>query len=409
MRRFLFLQGPPGPFFRELAVALRCAGCAVDRVNFNGGDQLDWRGPAITFRGDGAAWTTRIPAILAEHAITDLLLFGDCRPLHRTAIKAAHLHGVAVHVFEEGYIRPDWVTLERGGVNGHSALPRSAGYYCEAALHLPRPHPLPQVPASFGQRARDAIGYYGASALLTRRFPLYRSHRPQGHLAEAAGWLWRAAAHAGARRRSRAVLRALCAPYFIVPLQLDSDYQLRLHSPFGGMMPAIAAILASFAAHGSTDSLLLFKGHPLDNGLQPWRRRVAGAAAAYRLSERVRFVECGDIAALVAHARGVVTVNSTTGTLALAAGVPVKVLGRAVYDVPGITHQGTLDQFWQAPDRPQWELFDAFRRVVAHHCLLRGGFSSREGRALLIEPAVRRLLAPAAELPLRVSPVQVPA
>ena len=106
----------------------------------------------------------------------------------------------------------------------------------------------------------------------------------------------------------------------------------------------------------------------------------------------MRYIERGDIAALVTHAHGVVTVNSTTGTLALAAGVPVIVLGRAVYDVPGITYQGALGDFWHRPGQPDAATFAAFRQVLAHRCLLRGSFSSREGRALLIEPAVTRML-----------------
>ncbi|TGX48689.1 capsular biosynthesis protein [Sphingomonas gei] len=392
-RTFLFLQGPPGPFFRQLGEALRCAGGRVLRVNFHGGDCLDWGARAIDFRGVAEAWPAALGAIIERHRVTDIVLFGDCRPLHHAAISTAHAWRVTVHVFEEGYVRPDWVTLEQNGVNGHSSLPPDPEYYCRIAAGLAPVPNLPQVPASFVRRAREAMAYYGAGALLTPWFRHYRSHRPFSRTAEAAGWLRRLGRHPFAARRSRAVRCAMASPYFVVPLQLDADYQLRIHSPFGGMENAIRAILASFAAHAHAGPLLLFKGHPLDNGLRNWRRLIEIEASALGISDRVRYLECADIATLVAHAHGVVTVNSTTGTLALAAGVPVKVLGRAVYDVPGITHQGALENFWQTPGRPQVELFDAFRRVLAHRCLLRGGFSSREGRTLLIEPAVTRMLA----------------
>ncbi|WP_458339329.1 capsular polysaccharide export protein, LipB/KpsS family, partial [Bordetella pertussis] len=36
-------------------------------------------------------------------------------------VALARASGVRVHVFEEGYFRPHWVTLERGGVNAHSS------------------------------------------------------------------------------------------------------------------------------------------------------------------------------------------------------------------------------------------------------------------------------------------------
>ncbi|WP_441294118.1 capsular polysaccharide export protein, LipB/KpsS family, partial [Bordetella pertussis] len=41
------------------------------------------------------------------------------------AVALARASGVRVHVFEEGYFRPHWVTLERGGVNGFRAIART--------------------------------------------------------------------------------------------------------------------------------------------------------------------------------------------------------------------------------------------------------------------------------------------
>ncbi len=65
------------------------------------------------------------------------------------------------------------------------------------------------------------------------------------------------------------------------------------------------------------------------------------------------------------HKPAVVTVNSTVGTLALACGLPVIALGKAVYDIAGLTFQGELDEFWNTPTAPDADLFDAFRRVLA--------------------------------------------
>ena len=46
--------------------------------------------------------------------------------------------GLAGHPdVEEGYVRPDWVTFEAGGVNGHSTLPRDPQWYLETAASLP--------------------------------------------------------------------------------------------------------------------------------------------------------------------------------------------------------------------------------------------------------------------------------
>ncbi len=94
------------------------------RVGFNKGDENFWFAPAsyLRYTGTPENWPTRIAALLADKKITDLVLYGDTRPIHAQAIEAARALGVQVHVFEEGYLRPYWVTYERGGSNGHSRL-----------------------------------------------------------------------------------------------------------------------------------------------------------------------------------------------------------------------------------------------------------------------------------------------
>ena len=137
--------------------------------------------------------------------------------------------------------------------------------------------------------------------------------------------------------------------------------------------------------------MLVVKEHPLDDGLVNWRNLVARLAADAGIADRVVYLEMGDLDRLIAATLGVVTVNSTTGTLALATGVPVITLGTAIYDMPGLTHQGELETFWAAPTPPDATLFIAFRRVLTARCLLVGGFFSEPAIRLLVENAVGRL------------------
>lgn len=167
------------------------------------------------------------------------------------------------------------------------------------------------------------------------------------------------------------------------------------------MQPALAGILASFAAAAPQDRQLVIKAHPLDNGLIDWRKQTNDYALALGIAERVLFLETADITDLVKNACGVVTINSTTGTLALAAGIPVLALGRAIYAMHGLTHQSGLDSFWHDPTPPDPELFDAFRRVVVARCLLRGGFYAEEAQAPLVSAAAKRILLAAPARPHR--------
>ena len=132
------------------------------RVNFNGGDRAFWRLPgAVDFCGRPEKWPEFLDRLVIEKPVTDFILFGDCRPLHRAAIRIAEARLLRVHVVEEGYLRPDWITFEEGGVNGHSALPRDPGWYRERARSMPIWRDPPAVPGSFRRRPmRCSTGFF---------------------------------------------------------------------------------------------------------------------------------------------------------------------------------------------------------------------------------------------------------
>lgn len=92
--------------------------------------------------------------------------------------------------------------------------------------------------------------------------------------------------------------------------------------------------------------------------------------------DRVEYLDGGSLDTLARSAAGMVTVNSTAGLHALQAGCPVKVLGQAVYDVPEMSFQGTLDEFWVAPTPPDPDLVDAFVNLMAATIQIRGVFSA---------------------------------
>jgi capsular polysaccharide export protein len=226
------------------------------------------------------------------------------------------------------------------------------------------------------------------------RFRHYRNHRPMSTVAEALGWLWKWAKRPRDRRRSAAALQTIGeAPFFCFPLQLSSDAQIRIHSPFADMSVAMRYVIRSFARHAPPGTRLVVKQHPLAADLVDYERVTRREASQAGIADRVLYVERANIDELVGRAIGVVTVNSTSATLALRHGTPTKVLGQAVYDIPRITHQGSLDAFWAHPVAPEPGVFDAFCRVLQQRCLVHGGYQSEEGLGYLIEGSVRRLLA----------------
>ncbi|CAK0753412.1 capsular polysaccharide export protein [Gammaproteobacteria bacterium] len=113
-RIFLFLQGPIGPCFRLLAERLQAEGHVVTKINIWGGDIVDFPN-GICYRGKAEDWSNWIIEEAMRRGTTDLVLFGDQRPAHREAIAVLKDKLERIHVLEEGYFRPDWVTLDRGG------------------------------------------------------------------------------------------------------------------------------------------------------------------------------------------------------------------------------------------------------------------------------------------------------
>lgn len=393
-RTVLLLQGLMGPLFRKLGEGLIAAGHTVHKINFNGGDRLFWRLPnGIDYRSPLYAWPQWLEQVIREHGITDVALFGDCRDHHVSAIQLCRELGVPVHVFEEGYIRPDWVTLELGGVNGHSSLPRDPAWYRTTAAALPPLPPHAQVPSSFRRRASEGLLYNAAVAAMRWHYPHWRNHRPWPPLVEAAGWVRKLRRSEFRERSSRellARLEASQARYFLFPLQLDSDAQIRLHSPFAGIADALRLVIGSFAEHAPADVRLVVKEHPLDNGVRDWRQETADTAALFGVADRVDYLSWGDIVPVTRGSLGMVTINSTSGTLALAEGVPVVALGHAIYDIADMTCQEGLDAFWRNPIAPDPETFIAFRRVLVERCLIPGGFFSDEALDKVVRHAVAR-------------------
>ena len=391
-RVFLFLQGPPGPLFRLLGEEMVRQGIEVHRINLSGGDKLDWPDGATDFRGRFSEWPVFFDKFLTENRITDVLLFGDCRPYHLAAHGVASSRNVRTHVLEEGYLRPHWMTLEPEGVNARSTLPRDKNWFLNEARRLPPEPASPPITSSFKRRARDSYWHY--HHVITGRFayPYYRSHRSNSILKEGFGWLWKFWREKRALRKASEVLNRLDGrELFVLPLQLSGDFQIRAHSPFPDMQSAASYAIESFAANAPNHLHLLLKAHPLDCSFFDWEKFVRRHARRLSLEGRLHFVDGGDLETMVRKARGLVCVNSTSATLALANGTPVCTMGEAIYDLPGLTHQGHLDGFWAKPVAPEPGVYSAFRRVLVDRCLIRGGLASESAVSILVDSMIKRL------------------
>lgn len=396
-RSFLLLQGPQSAFFRKLAEALRTEGASVEKVNFCGGDSVLWgvTNPALAYTGDLYGWPEWLGDLYRERGITDVCLYGDWRPLHWEAVRLAHVRGIRVWVFEEGYLRSGFSTLEENGVNGRSSLPSDPKEIRALAENLPDPVEV-RLENDLRDKVKKAILHHIGNFFLWPRYRHYHTHRPTNIFFELLGILPRYLKRTSRAARSKALLEDFFArpePYFFFPLQLVTDSQIQLYSPYVRVQEAIADVLSSFAKSAFPKTRLLIRNHPLDNGLIRYGDFIRGFAQELGIADRVVYVEDGNTSIMIQGARGVVLVNSTVGLMALEAGKPVFCLGSSIYNFRGLTQclpYTTLDQFWRAPQNPDVELYRDFKRVLADRALIRGNFYTESSMALAVEDSTAR-------------------
>jgi capsular polysaccharide export protein len=400
-RTFLFLQGPHGPFFHRLGKMLRAAGAEVWRVGFNAGDRFFWRERAsyIAYTQPAEDWPATFRRIVRARGVTDIVLYGDTRPVHAAAVQAAREMGLCIHVFEEGYLRPYWVTYERGGSNGNSVLMDLSIEEMQATL-AKADLDIPEAPAHWGDMRHHIFYgavYHGFLLLANRAYRGFRAHRTLSVMQEFRlylkrlmfmPWLWADRVQATWRIKYGGF------PYHLTLLQLAHDASFTSHSRFASMTEFLETVIRGFAEGAPRHHHMVFKAHPLEDGRAPIRGDIKRLAAQYGVAERVHYVRGGKLAQLLDHARGAVTVNSTAAQQVLWRGLPLMVFGDAVYAKPEFVSVQPVAEFFSRPSRPDNGAYRDYRHFLLETSQIAGGFYSARGRRQLLRQVVDMMLAP---------------
>jgi capsular polysaccharide export protein len=224
-----------------------------------------------------------------------------------------------------------------------------------------------------------AFLYFLAAIVARPWFSAYDHHRPLV-ASEALAWIRAAVRKWVFRRREAGLERMLTVErrgeYFLVPLQVHNDAQVTVHSDYASVEAFIREVVASFAARAPAETLLALKHHPLDRGYYDYTSLIAEEARRGGVEGRVLYLHDQHLPSLLEHARGAIVINSTVGLQALDHGTPLKVCGRALYDLEGLTFQGSLGAFWAAAHvfRPDRALHQAFKAHLLARTQVPGSF-----------------------------------
>ena len=402
-RVFLFLQGPHGPFFRRLAGRLAREGAEVIRVAFNASDEAEWgsTGALLRYNDGSDLFEDWLVQRVEAHGVTDIVLYGDTRPIHATALALANRLGLTAHCLEEGYVRPSWVTYERHGTNGNSrlmeiSLPRMAQVLGRGSK------PDEEVPATWGD-ARQHLWYsalYHARCLLpTRRYGRFKGHRDMPLLRECSWywartlkgpwiWAWRSVQQWLLLRSSKT--------YHLALLQLSFDASMQVHSDYDSTAQFVEEVIDAFAEGAAPDEYLVLKAHPFEDGREKLGRVIRDLARDLGVGNRVIFVDGGKkLASLLDRARSAITVNSTSAQQALWRGLPVAAMGRAIYRKPGLVSEQSLTGFLRHPCRPDLRSYWLFRQFLMATSQITGSFYAKNGIDTLLDRLPAIMLDPA--------------
>lgn len=373
-KNFLFLQGPQGPFFAKCAKAVQDDGHQVFKICLNGGDQTDWgRMPFDAYTGTLAEWEQYLAAYIAEHKITDIALYSYWRPYHQTAIQLARSKGVQLHGFEEGLLRPYWVTLDprlpceyAAYVKEEVSRQLQAGVSVPTDVAEPKETKVVQSNSSWWMLFW-CFRYYLAFFSRADKYKQYETHRPWAPATEAKFWFFQVLKYPWRKMTSTLRLRRVLretSPLYALCLQLDGDSQIKQYCHYDGMRDVLGEALPAFAAHAPKDAILVVKSHPLDNGAGKLEETCRKLALRHGLKNRVVFLPFGKLAGLLRAVRSVVTVNSTVGLQALSHQCPVKTLGQAVYNIDGLVDTQDWADFYAAPRLPDMRTYNVLQNVL---------------------------------------------
>lgn len=376
-KKILLLQGPMGDFFKRLDNEFKKNGATTYKIGFNAGDSFfSNKHNYVPYRGKREEYSKFIRSFLNEKKIDKIFLFGDCRYYQSISIGVAKDLGIDVFVFEEGYIRPNYITMEKYGVNDFSHISRDAKFYKD--IKPLGKDVVTKVEHSQVKMVISSFFYYLIANIFYFRYPNYIHHRDFSALQE---FLY----------ATRSFFRKIIYPfyegkylnmiknelkdnYFFVPLQTHNDFQVLEHSGYRSIEKFIIEVLESYAK-SDVEEYLVFKHHPIDRGRKNYKDFIMNQAMLLDIENKIIVLHDTYLPECLKNAKGTVTINSTVGLSSLYHETPTITLGNAIYDIEGLTSKGIkLDDFWHEQKTVDMELLSKYRSFIIDNSQLNGSF-----------------------------------
>ncbi len=266
---------------------------------------------------------------IIKHNINVVLLHNDLRWQHSIAIYVCRELEIKYLVTEQGLFRPYTTVVDSFGVNAYSNVKEDYQAFLDRGEDINNYITNDIVTSShdslysyvnfFRYLVFSKIGkFLGTEARIVHKRHKFNEYIKRFYSHRIKPLLTR-----NLPLKSSVVLPQEKA-FVFVPLQLELDTQLLIHSDFTSNQEVISLIENAFCQSGLLENYeLVFKKHPNDQ-------------QEYKFANFSKLTNAAITPELLKNASLVISVNSSALLQVLSTPIPVITLGRSIYDVPGV-------------------------------------------------------------------------
>tara|TARA_Y200000002_G_C22636101_1_gene644719 strand:+ start:225 stop:1457 length:1233 start_codon:yes stop_codon:yes gene_type:complete len=375
----LFLFGPIGTFFARLSNFLERNDVRTYKVLFPLHEYGFHKSRIIKYSDSTRFFKDFLSKTIIKYKVKHIFMYGNVVIPHRQAldlVKELNKKGdnIKTHIFELGYIRPNFVTIESSGVNYSSRFILDKDFYSKKVPY--KNYPVPKKNKLRIKKLWKAITF------INHCFKNYQIVEFEHKLQPKPSFLWFQIKGFLLKYYFRVMehsIKKKCLeknPFFIVILQVSSDSQIKIGSKIKNNKKFIYKVIKDFARAKLENINLVIKHHPRDRGYTNYNNEIKQFAKEFGITKNVFYIHDYFLSTIFTNPRckGTVLINSTVGYQSLYHSKPVKALGITPYNLDGLSYQKSLTSFFINPKKVDQLLFNKFYKYILENSQINGNF-----------------------------------
>lgn len=264
----------------------------------------------------------------------NLLISGGVTGFERCALSIARTMGISTLCVWEGFFRPNTISYDVQGMNAESAFAKLS--FESHLQHIPTQSAITYLEEYTNQIKQTSQNKKSLRELQGNKFnPFLQMRNRISELKDIERIRLPIFQHIESRlhyyryRKQYYNLSDINTPFLFFPLQTHTDSNVLINADLYPFEQYVERVCTAFSMmHKSSSLMLLIKEHPLDVFRKHYKKNYG--SNIHWLSPSISTTD------LLNHPLccGTIVVNSTAGFESLLAGIPVLVLGRAIYGYP---------------------------------------------------------------------------